>query len=61
MKLRLLHAVCQDAYDAAEADYVTQELLTCNQRHLEKCIEKINQKLAKKTIIGEQLWLNRLV
>jgi bacterioferritin (cytochrome b1) len=63
VKLRMLHAACQDAYEAAEDpdDYVTQKILTENQAHLERCIEKITQKLNKKAIIGEQLWLDRLV
>jgi hypothetical protein len=62
-RLNAIHAACQEAYEAAEDpdDYVTQKLLTCNQAHIEKCIEKIIQKLAKKAIIGEQLWLDRLV
>ena len=60
-KLTALHASCQAAYAAAGDDYVTVELLTKNQCHLEKCIEKIQQKLAKKALIGEQLWLDRLV
>jgi hypothetical protein len=60
-KLRVLHAECQRAYDAAAGDFVTTGLIMSNQKQIEKCIEKLEQKLAKKRIIGEQLWLDRLV
>jgi bacterioferritin (cytochrome b1) len=62
MRLRAIHAACQEAYEASEDpdDYVTQNLLTKNQKAIEKCIEKIVMKLAKKAIIGEQLWLFKL-
>jgi hypothetical protein len=58
-----LHARCQAAYQATEDpdDYVTREVLTGNQESLEHLIQKIRKKLAKKAIIGEQLWLDRLV
>ena len=63
-RLKVIHAACQEAYEAAEDldDYViAQKLLTCNQAHLEKCMEKVTQKLAKKALLGEALWLDRLV
>ncbi len=61
--LRAIHAACQDAYEAAEDpdDYVTQRLLADNQTDLERCIEKLEMKLRKKAVIGDQLWLDRLV
>jgi bacterioferritin (cytochrome b1) len=60
---RALHAACQAAYDAASDadDYVTVQLLACNQKHIEKCIEKLEAKLAKKIVLGDQLWLDRLI
>ncbi len=60
-RLKAIHKACQDAYDALDDDYVTEKLLAENQKHVEKCIEKVQQKLAKKALIGEQLWLDRLV
>ena len=62
-RLKTIHQAVKEACEQAHADLdsVTVELLTCNQKHLEKCIERITQKLAKKSIIGEQLWLDRLV
>ncbi len=62
-RLRAIHAACQAAYDAADDadDYVTVELLTSNQKHLEKCIEKLEAKLAKKIVLGDELWLDRLI
>lgn len=61
--LRAIHAACQSAYIAASdaEDYPTIKILTCNQTHIEKCIEKLEAKLAKKIVLGDQLWLDRLI
>lgn len=53
------HDACEEARDAE--DYVTVDLLTSNARHLDKCIEKLSAKLAKRQVIGDQLWLDRLI
>jgi len=63
VRLKAIHAACQRAYEAAEDpdDYVTSVLLAENQKCIEKQIEKLEAKLAKKDVIGEQLWLERLI